>query len=67
MYTEINFKTKKELKEAVAQGKQIRLYAPGLGSPKENGTEYIEGPHYPKPHSWYAEVTMQNGLIVKVK
>jgi hypothetical protein len=67
MYTEINFKTKKELKEAVAQGKQIRLYAPGLGLPKENGTEYIEGPHYPKPHSWYAEVTMQNGLIVKVK
>lgn len=67
MYTEINFKTKKEFKEAVAQGKQIRLYAPGLGSPKQNGTEYVEGPHYPKPHTWYAEVTMQNGIVVKVK
>ena len=67
MYTDINFKTKKSLKEAVAQGKQIRLYAPGLGEPKENGTEYVEGPHYPAPHSWYAQVEMKGGIVVKVK
>ena len=67
MYTDIDFKTKKALKEAVAQGKQVTLYAPGLGTPKDNGTEYVEGPHYPAPHSWYAQVEMRNGIVVKVK
>lgn len=67
MYTDTNFKTKKAFKEAVAEGKQIRLFAPGLGSPKENGQEYVEGPHYPAAHTWYAEVTMENGIVVKVK
>lgn len=67
MYTDTNFKTKKAFKEAVAEGKQIRLFAPGLGSPKENGQEYVEGPHYPAAHTWYAEVTMKDGIVVKVK
>ena len=67
MYTEQNFKTKKALKEAVAAGKQVRLYAPGLGTPKTEGTECVTGPHYPAPHTWYAEVTMKDGVVVKVK
>lgn len=67
MYTEINFKTKKAFKEAVATGRKIRLFAPGLGSPKQNGTEYVEGPHYPQPHTWYAQVTVQDGYVIKVK
>ena len=67
MYTEINFKSKKELKEAVLSGKEVRLFAPGLGSPNDNGTETVCGPHYPKPHVWYAEVVMVNGLVKKVK
>jgi hypothetical protein len=67
MYTSKNFPTKKALKEAVAAGERVTLFAPGLGSPKENGAEYVEGPHYPKPHSWYAEVTMKDGVVVKVK
>lgn len=67
MYTVKNFKTKKELKEAVLNGEEVRLYSPGLGEPKENGVQCVEGPHYPKPHTWYAEVTMQNGIVVKVK
>jgi hypothetical protein len=50
MYTDINFKSKKEFKEAVKSGKNIRLYSPGLGTAKENGTEFVEGPHYPEPH-----------------
>ena len=28
---------------------------------------YLEGPHYPEPHKWYAEVEMKDGVIVKVK
>lgn len=67
MYTTTNFKTKSELKKAVAAGQKITLFAPGLGTPKENGKEYVEGPHYPAPHSWYAEVQMENGVVVKVK
>lgn len=67
MYTSINFKTKKALKEAVVAGKEITLYAPGLGTPKRDGTEFVEGPHYPEPHKWYAQVEMKDGKVVKVK
>jgi hypothetical protein len=67
MYTEINFKTKKAFKEAVARGEKIRLFAPGLGSPNQNGREIVEGPHYPAPHSWYAGVDVKDGVVVKVK
>lgn len=67
MYCTKNFKTKKELKEAVKSGAKVTLYSPGLGTPKENGKEYVEGPHYPAPHTWYAEVTMKDGIVVAVK
>lgn len=66
MYVDPNFKTKKELKDAVKNGKRISVYAPGLGSPNMNGVEYVEGPHFPEPHRWYAKVQVQNGLVVKV-
>ena len=67
MYTTRNFKTKKALKEAIAAGEQVTLFAPGLGSPKENGIEFVEGPHYPAPHTWYAQVTVKDGIVIKVK
>ena len=69
MYTVQNFKTKKELKEAVAAGKAVRVYQPGPfgGNKPSNGTVYLEGPHYPEPHRWYAEAVLENGLVVKVK
>lgn len=66
-YSTKNFKTKKELKEAVLKGEKINIFAPGLGEPPVNGVTAIGGPHYPKPHTWYAEVTMRDGVIVKVK
>ena len=67
MYSNINFTTKKALKEAVARGQKISTYAPGLGNSKQNGTEFLEGPHYPAAHTWYAQVTIQDGYIIKVK
>ena len=67
MYSIKNFKTKKELKEAITRGEQIGIFAPGLGAPKINGKEYLEGPHYPQPHKWYAEVMMKDGIIISVK
>ena len=67
MYTSKNFKTKKELKDAILAGKEVTVYSPGLGSPPENGTCCVEGPHCPQPHRWYAQVTIANGKVVKVK
>jgi hypothetical protein len=67
MYTEKNFKSKKALKEAVKAGEQVRLFSPGLGKPNDNGRECVEGPHYPEPHKWYAEVMVKDGVVVSVK
>jgi hypothetical protein len=33
----------------------------------QNGTVFLEGPHYPEPHKWYAECEVRNGQIIKVK
>lgn len=65
MYTVINYKSKKALKEAVAAGVEVRLFAPGLGTPVDKET--VCGPWYPEPHKWYASVTMKDGLVIKVK
>lgn len=73
-YTVINFKTKKSLKESVAQYSEtgyhpVRCYQPGLGPDLSNytGKVCLEGPHYPKAHSWYAEAELKNGIVIKVK
>lgn len=67
MYVSGNPKTKKALKEAIAAGKQHTVFAPGLGSPPHNGTCSVEGPHFPKPHTWYGTVTIKDGIIIAVK
>lgn len=69
MYTTRNFKTKKALKEAIAAGEKIGIYQPGPfgGNEPSNGTVYLEGPHYPAAHSWYAEAQVKDGYVVKVK
>ena len=67
MYTTTNYPSKKALKAALAAGERVTVFAPGLGTVPENGRVSLEGPHYPKPHTWYTEGTMQNGVLVKVK
>lgn len=54
MYVNPNFKTKKALKEAVARGDRVDVFSPGPFPCKTDGTESVEGPHYPEPHRWYA-------------
>lgn len=66
-YVDPNFRTKKALKEAVAAGKPVSVFSPGPFGVKDNGTVAVEGPHYPEPHSWYAEVTVVDGMVTKVK
>ena len=69
MYTERNFKTKKALKQAVQAGERVTYYQPGPfgGNEPRDGTIYVEGPHYPEPHRWYAACEVKDGVIVDVK
>lgn len=69
MYTTTNYKTKKALKDAVAAGIRVTYYQPGPfgGNEPRNGTIYVEGPHYPEPHRWYATCEVKDGIVVRVK
>lgn len=68
-YTVINYKTKKDLVQAVRSGVIVKCFQPGLGPDLTNYTGHValEGPHFPKPHSWYASASLENGIIIKVK
>lgn len=65
-YTDYDFTSKKSLKEAVKAGKHISVYQPGMGTIPANGTVYLEGPHYPEAHTWYATGLMSDGKLVKI-
>lgn len=67
MYVSPNFPTKKAFKTAVAAGREVSLFQPGLGGPVPlNGRVAVEGPHYPQPHTWYATVTLEHGKVTRV-
>ena len=67
MYANKNFKTKKALREAVAAGPvgchQVGPFGPSV----PDGPHCCEGPHFPKAHTWWAQVTVKDCQIVKVK
>lgn len=69
MYSDRNFKTKKEFKSAVEAGDKISIFQPGPfgGGDYSSGLFCVEGPHYPEPHKWYATVIVKDGFVVKVK
>ena len=82
-YTVTNFKTKKSLKESFAKyleyqlisghdnlnAQPVRCFNPGLGPDLAGftGKVFLEGPHYPAAHTWYAEAELKDGIVVKVK
>jgi hypothetical protein len=62
-YTERNYRSKKELKAAVALA-DVAVYQPGPFGPEvKDGKAYLEGPHYPEAHRWYASAIVRNGVI----
>ena len=71
-YTETDYKTKKELKEALRAKALIRIYNPGLGVAPTDGVAFLEGPHYQNKqgvvcsHTWYASVQMKDGNVEEV-
>ena len=67
MYVNPNFKTKKALKDALQNGDTISVYAPLVGTTPRDGRIDLEGPHYPEPHTWYAEGIMKDGKLVRVR
>ena len=68
MYCDYNFRSKKELKQAVKDGQRLGVFSPGpFPVDCSAGTHCVEGPHYPEPHRWYAQVAVRDGVIVSVK
>jgi hypothetical protein len=69
MYTSRDYPTKKALRTALEAGERVTVYQPGPFGENvpESGTVYLEGPHYPRPHSWYGTGTLKDGVLVKVK
>ena len=63
-----NFKTKKAAQEAIASGQLVtcRQNTPYGQQPASDGTESIEGPHYPEPHRWYGKATIKDGRVIKL-
>lgn len=67
MYTRTNYKTKKALMEDFMAGKTIYTFQPGPHPAKQNGNIALEGPHYPKPHRWWAEAVIEDGIVTELE
>lgn len=67
-YTTVNYRTKKSLVQDVKAGKRVTVYQPGpFGSDVKDGICYLEGPHYPEAHKWYASAIVKAGVIISIK
>jgi hypothetical protein len=69
MYAIRNPHTKKEFKMQSLNGAVWDHLTPE-GPYEEltnDGVVTVEGPHYPQPHRWYAQVTLTNGVITDIK
>ena len=67
-YVTWNPKTKKLARERILGKRAVDvIFQPGLGTIPEDGRIAVEGPHYPAPHTWYADVKIENGIVTRVK
>ena len=73
-YTVKNYKTKKQVKEDLKAGVKIEVYQPNAdltGAYVKPGKVYLEGPHYPQAHTWYAEAQViedpESGRMILTK
>ena len=71
MYVNPNYRTKKALVEALKSGSYVQVFQPNADLTRtvvpRDGTVSLEGPHYPKAHTWYAVGTMKDGRLIKVR
>ena len=62
-----NFKSKAAAKRAIVEGQLVRVIPNSAwGDIPQDGVVSIEGPHYPKPHTFYGEATVKGGKVVKI-
>ena len=71
-YVSGNPMTKRELFERMARaeerGRKLSAFQPGGLFPLRTGRVSLEGPHFPRPHRWYAQATVDaDGDIVDVQ
>lgn len=70
MYVTPNFPSKAAIRRAIKAGETVTVFQPnnifGVVVP-ENGTATVEGPHFPKPHRWYGQVTIEDGKVTSIK
>ena len=65
-YTVKNYQSKKELIADFKAGKEIECFQAG-DFPLREGRNSLEGPHYPKPHKWYASCVIVGGKATQIK
>jgi hypothetical protein len=67
-YIDPDYKSKKDFIAAVKAGEKHQTYNPsGMFPTPQNGSDVVEGPHYPKPHRWYAAVQVKDGVVISAK
>jgi hypothetical protein len=65
-YISSNPATKKALKALVGQKVSAYTLTPFGTEYHHTGRYTISGPHYPKPHRWYAQITLEDGILRSV-
>lgn len=69
-YVSPNFKSKAEMKRAVAAGQSVTVFSNSAfvkDADIQNGLVFVEGPHFPQPHKWYGNVQVKDGKVISVK
>lgn len=68
-YVYPNFPSKVALHRALEAGERVTCSenTPWGTKPIIEGKPCVCGPHYPKPHKWYGQVTVTAGIVTSVE
>jgi len=68
-YTDTDFPSKAAVKRALAAGETVTVHQPSPwgSSAVPDGRVSLEGPHYPKPHTWYGTGEVKGGVLISIK
>lgn len=67
MYFVTNYASKAAARRAIAAGDEVRIKSMSqFEEAPLNGSASVEGPHYPKPHTFYGTATVVNGLVTSI-
>ncbi len=67
-YLHPNFKSKAAAKRAIKAGERVTLIGTAIvgGDTPDTGVISIEGPHYPKPHTWWGQAIVEDGVVISI-